>query len=227
MGQKVRPTAFRVGVTENWQSRWYADKRKFSDYILEDFEIRKFIKGNEELRKAGIPKIEIERPGIREVTVILHASRPGAVIGTRGAKIDQLKAELETLLNKKRLKDESVTVSVQIEEVEKAELNAQLVAESIAEQLERRQGFRRLMKNGIKAAIEAGALGCKMVIGGRIGGAEIARVEKDGKGSIPLQTLRANISYGFAEAKTTAGRIGIKVWIHLGEYPEVQHETKE
>jgi small subunit ribosomal protein S3 len=216
MGQKIRPEALRVGFVEPWHSRWYADKKTFSKYLVEDFEIRKYIKGR--FKSAGVPVIEIERPSDREVSIIIQASRPGVIIGKRGAEIDALKMQLEKKLNTLKTKDERVAVNIQIKEIATAELNGQVAAEQICEQLERRQGFRRLMKNCIRNGLESGALGVKVQISGRIGGVEIARTEKDGEGSVPLQTIRAKISYGQAEAHTTYGRIGVKTWIYLGEY---------
>lgn len=205
MGQKVNPTSFRLGIVERWRSRWYAGKKGFKKALLEDYRIRKYVKDN--YKFAGIPKIEIERKG-EEVNVILNTARPGLVIGRKGAEVDKLRGKLEEITGKK--------VNVNIVEVSKPELDAQLVAESTAEQLEKRSSFRRTMKKAVEMGMQSGALGIKIICSGRLGGAEIARSETQSEGSIPLHTLRAIIDYGLAEAMTTYGTIGVKVWIYKG-----------
>lgn len=206
MGQKVNPHGFRVGVIKDWDSRWYARADKVGDLIVEDYKIRKYLK--ELLFSAGVPRIEIERDNAR-IKIYIHCSRPGVVIGKGGAEIERLRLELEKKLGK--------PVSISIVEVKNPDTNAQLVAESIAARLEKRIGFRRAMKNAMARAMRAGVRGIKVMVGGRLGGAEIARSESYHEGTIPLQTLRADIEYGFAEAATTYGRIGVKVWIYNGE----------
>ena len=206
MGQKVNPHGLRVGVIKDWDSRWYARPDKVGDLIVEDDKIRKFLK--KKLYAAGVPTIEIERDSAK-VRIFIHCSRPGVVIGKGGAEIEKLRAEVETLIGK--------PVAVSIVEVRTPDTNAQLVAENIAQQLEKRIGFRRAMKNAIGRAMRMGAKGIKVCVSGRLGGAEIARSETYHEGTIPLQTLRADIDYGFAEAATTYGRIGVKVWIYKGE----------
>ena len=206
MGQKVNPHGLRVGVIKDWDSRWYARNEKVGDLIVEDYNIRKFLK--ETLYSAGVPKIEIERDSSK-VRIFIHCSRPGVVIGKGGAEIERLRQTLEKKIGK--------PVALSIVEVRSPDINAQLVAENIASQLERRIGFRRAMKNAMGRAMRMGARGIKIMCSGRIGGAEIARTEQYHEGTIPLQTLRADIEYGFAEAATTYGRIGVKVWIYKGE----------
>lgn len=211
MGQKVRPTGFRIGVTEDWRSRWYAPKRNFGPLLVEDQKIRKFVKG--QYSHAGIARIDIERKktsgdGDGDATVIVRALKPGMIIGRKGANIDNLKDELSNLTGK--------AVDLKIIEIEKPEMDAQLVAEQVGEQLKKRMSFRRVMKKAIADTISAGAKGCKIQVSGRLGGHEMARTEHDHKGSIPLHTLRADIDYGFAEASTTHGMIGCKVWIFRG-----------
>ena len=206
MGQKVNPHGLRVGVIKDWDSRWYARPDKVGDLVVEDDKIRKFLK--KKLYAAGVPTIEIERDSAK-VRIFIHCSRPGVVIGKGGAEIEKLRAEVEALIGK--------PVAVSIVEVRTPDTNAQLVAENIAQQLEKRIGFRRAMKNAIGRAMRMGAKGIKVQCGGRLGGAEIARSETYHEGTIPLQTLRADIDYGFAEAATTYGRIGVKVWIYKGE----------
>ena len=206
MGQKVNPHGLRVGVIKDWDSRWYARNDKVGDLIVEDYNIRKFLK--ETLYSAGVPKIEIERDSSK-VRIFIHCSRPGVVIGKGGAEIERLRQTLEKKIGK--------PVALSIVEVRSPDINAQLVAENIASQLERRIGFRRAMKNAMGRAMRMGARGIKIMCSGRIGGAEIARTEQYHEGTIPLQTLRADIEYGFAEAATTYGRIGVKVWIYKGE----------
>jgi small subunit ribosomal protein S3 len=206
MGQKVNPHGLRVGVIKDWDSRWYARPDKVGDLIVEDYKIRKYLK--KALYSAGVPTIEIERDSAK-VRIYIHCSRPGVVIGKGGAEIERLRLEVEKLIGK--------PVALSIVEVRTPDTNAQLVAENIAQQLEKRIGFRRAMKNAIGRAMRMGARGIKVKCSGRLGGAEIARNEMYHEGTIPLQTLRADIDYGFAEAATTYGRIGVKVWIYKGE----------
>jgi len=206
MGQKINPHGLRVGVIKDWDSRWYARADKVGDLIVEDYKIRELLK--KALYAAGIPKIEIERDNVR-VKVYLHASRPGVIIGKGGQEIERLRLVLEKKIGK--------PVSLSIVEVKSPDTNAQLVAESIASQLERRISFRRAMKNAMGRAMRMGVRGIKVTVGGRLGGAEIARSESYHEGTIPLQTIRADIEFGFAEAHTTYGRIGVKVWIYKGE----------
>ena len=206
MGQKVNPQGLRVGVIKDWDSRWYARNEKVGDLLVEDFKLRSYLKKN--LYSAGIPKIEIERDSAK-VRVYLHCARPGVVIGKGGEDIKRLEAQLTKMTGK--------PVDLKIIEVNNADMNAQLVAENIAQQLEKRIGFRRAMKNAMGRAMRSGARGIKTCCSGRLGGAEIARTEHYHDGTIPLQTLRADIDYGFAEAATTYGRIGVKVWIYKGE----------
>ena len=206
MGQKVNPHGLRVGVIKDWESRWYARPDKVADLIVEDDKIRKYLK--KKLYAAGVPTIEIERDNAK-VRIFIHCSRPGVVIGKGGAEIEKIRQDVEKLIGK--------PVALSIVEVRTPDTNAQLVAENIAQQLEKRIGFRRAMKNAIGRAMRMGAKGIKVCCAGRLGGAEIARSETYHEGTIPLQTLRADIDYGFAEAATTYGRIGVKVWIYKGE----------
>ena len=206
MGQKVNPHGLRVGIIKDWDSKWYADKKNFSDLLVEDFNIRKYIKGK--LYIAGISKIEIERAASR-VKVSIYTAKPGMVIGKGGSGVEDLRKDLEKLTKK--------NVIVNVEEVKQPELDAQLVAENIAAQLERRISFRRAMKQAIQRTMRAGAQGIKTAVSGRLGGADMARTEGYSEGTIPLQTLRADIDYGFAEADTTYGKLGVKVWIYKGE----------
>ena len=206
MGQKVNPHGLRVGVIKDWDSRWYARNEKVGDLLVEDKKIRDYLKKT--LYSAGIPKIEIERDNAK-VRVYLHCARPGVVIGKGGEEINKIQAGLTAMVGK--------PVDLKIIEVRNADMDAQLVAENIAQQLEKRIGFRRAMKNAMGRAMRAGARGIKTCCSGRLGGAEIARTEHYHDGTIPLQTLRADIDYGFAEAATTYGRIGVKVWIYKGE----------
>ena len=206
MGQKVNPHGLRVGVIKDWDSRWYARNEKVGDLLVEDKKIRDYLKKT--LYGAGIPKIEIERDNAK-VRIYLHCARPGVVIGKGGEDIKKIEAQLVKLTGK--------AVDLKIVEVRDVDTNAQLVAENIAQQLEKRIGFRRAMKNSMGRAMRAGAKGIKTCCSGRLGGAEIARSEHYHDGTIPLQTLRADIDYGFAEAATTYGRIGVKVWIYKGE----------
>lgn len=206
MGQKINPHGFRVGVIKDWDSRWYANDSVFGDTLVEDYKLRKELK--KQLAPAGVPKIEIERDASK-VRVHIHCAKPGMVIGKGGAEIEKLRLQCESILKK--------PVMVNIVEVKQPDLNAQLVAENIAQQLEKRISFRRAMKQCIGRAMKLGAKGIKTQVSGRLGGAEIARSEQYHDGTIPLQTIRADIDYGFAEAATTYGRIGVKVWIYKGE----------
>ena len=206
MGQKVNPHGLRVGVIKNWDSRWFADDKVFGDTLVSDYNVRKYLK--KQLQEAGVPKIEIERDSHR-VRVFVHCAKPGMVIGQKGANIEKYKNELEKMVG--------MPVALNVVEVRQPDLNAQLVAENIAGQLERRVSFRRAMKMAIRNTMRLGAKGIKISCGGRLGGAEIARAESYHEGTIPLQTIRADIEYGFAEAATTYGRIGVKVWIYKGE----------
>ena len=206
MGQKVNPHGFRVGVIKDWDSRWYARADKVGDLIVEDYNIRKYLK--ELLFSAGVPRIEIERDNAK-VRIFIHCSRPGVVIGKGGAEIERLRMEVEKRIGK--------PVALSIVEVKNPDTNAQLIAEGIAAKLEKRIGFRRAMKNAMSRAMRLGVRGIKVMVSGRLGGAEIARSETYHEGTIPLQTLRADIEYGFSEAATTYGRIGVKVWVYNGE----------
>ena len=207
MGQKVNPHGLRVGVIKNWDSRWFAKDNTFGDILVEDYKLRKALKAK--LYSAGIAKIEIERDNEGKVKVNLFVAKPGMVIGKGGAEIEKLKADCEKMLNK--------PVALNIMEIKQPDKNAQLVAENIAAQLERRVSFRRAMKMCIGRAMKLGAKGIKVSVSGRLGGAEIARTERYHEGTIPLQTIRADIDYGFAEANTTYGKIGVKVWLYAGE----------
>ncbi len=206
MGQKVNPHGLRVGVIKDWDSRWYASNEKVGDLLVEDKKIRDYLKKS--LYSAGIPKIEIERSN-NVVTIYLHCARPGIVIGKGGAEVEKIRANVEKLIGK--------TVKLSIVEVKSPDMDAQLVAENIAQQLEKRISHRRAMKNAMGRAMRAGAKGIKCCCSGRLGGREIAGVEHYHDGTIPLQTIRADIDYGFAEAATTFGRIGVKIWIYKGE----------
>ena len=218
MGQKVNPHGLRVGVIKNWDSRWFTKDAKFGDTLVSDYNIRKYLK--KKLQLAGISKIEIERNTVADkerVRVVLHCAKPGIVIGRQGSEIDKLRTEVEKIAG--------IPASVNVVEVKVPDLDAQLVAENIASQLERRIGFRRAMKQAIGRTMKLGAKGIKISVSGRLGGAEIARTEHYHEGTIPLQTLRADIEYGFWEANTTYGKIGVKVWIYKGEVlPEVKRE---
>ena len=205
MGQKVNPHGMRVGVIKDWNSRWYAEA-DFADNLVEDNKIRTYVK--KRLYSAGVSKIEIERASDR-VKVIVHTAKPGVVIGKGGAEIEKLKAEVQKMTDKK--------LFVDIKEIKRPDRDAQLVAESIAQQLENRVSFRRAMKSTMSRSMKAGVMGIKTAVSGRLGGADIARTEFYSEGTIPLQTLRADIDYGFAEADTTYGKLGIKVWIYKGE----------
>jgi small subunit ribosomal protein S3 len=224
MGQKVNPIGFRIGIRENWRSRWYANKKDYSRYLFEDQQIRKHIKmykfqvGRYDspttaiLGRSIIPLVEIERTR-EKVNVILYTAKPGVIIGKKGTTVDTLRSELEKFVSDRE-------VNLEIKEVTKPEVNAQMVAENLAEQIVKRANVRRAMKKAIEVAMASRALGIKMQIGGRLSGAEMARCEKAVMGKVPLQTLDAHIQYGFAEAFTTYGAIGIKVWIYLGKYGE-------
>ena len=209
MGQKVNPIGFRVGVTEPWRSRWYASKKEFKDLLLEDFKVRSFVK--KKYRSAAIPKIEIERTR-DEVRVILHSARPGVIIGRKGQEVDRMQGELQELLGRR--------VNLKIEEVTRPEIQAQLIAEDIADQLNKRAAFRRTMKRSMEAPMSAGAKGVKIQLAGRLGGAEMSRCEKAIAGAMPLSTIRAKIDYGFCEAPTAQGNIGVQVWVNQGMYEE-------
>ncbi len=206
MGQKVNPHGLRVGVIKNWDSMWYAEG-DFADNLVEDYQIRKFLK--KKLYNAGISKIEIERASNKSIKVKVNAAKPGVIIGKGGAEIEKVRAEVKKLIGK--------DVAVDIIEVKRSDREAQLVAENIAQQLENRVSFRRAMKSAMSRAMKAGALGIKASCSGRLGGADMARTEFYSEGTIPLQTLRADIDYGFAEADTTYGKVGVKVWIYKGE----------
>ena len=206
MGQKVNPHGMRVGVIKDWDSRWFAHKATFGDTLVEDYNVRNYIKKN--LYAAGVPRIEIERFADK-VRIHVHCAKPGIVIGRGGENIEKLRLDIEKMMKK--------SVSINIVEVKSPDMDAQLVAESIAAQLENRASYRRAMKQAIGRSMKLGAKGIKVMVSGRIGGAEIARSESYHEGTIPLQTIRADIDYGFAEAATTYGRIGVKVWIYKGE----------
>lgn len=205
MGQKVNPHGLRVGVIKDWDSKWYADA-EFADFLVEDYDIRKFLK--KKLYSAGVSKIEIERASDR-VKVIVYTAKPGVVIGKGGSEIENTKKELQKLTGK--------NVLVDIKEIKRPDKDAQLVAENIAQQLENRVSFRRAMKSTMGRTMKTGALGIKTAVAGRLGGADMARTEFYSEGTIPLQTIRADIDYGFAEADTTYGKVGVKVWIYKGE----------
>lgn len=206
MGHKVHPTGFRLGITEDWRSMWFANSNRYGDQLYTDYKIREFIR--ERLAHASISKIRIERPA-KNALITIHTARPGIVIGKKGEDIDRLRRELTQRMG--------IPVHVNIEEIRKPELDAQLVADNVAQQLERRIMFRRAMKRAVGNAMRLGAKGIKVQVGGRLNGSEIARSEYYREGSVPLHTLRADIDYGFAEAKTTYGVIGVKVWVFKGE----------
>ena len=215
MGQKINPTGLRIGVIKDWESRWYCEKKDFGNTLVSDAQLRSYLLKT--LAPAGVPKVEIERDAKR-VRVNIHCAKPGMVIGKGGAEIEKLKATCQKMLGGNK------EVFVNIIEIKQPDLNAQLVVESIASQLERRISFRRALKQAIGRAMKLGAKGIKTQVSGRVGGAEIARSESYKEGTIPLQTIRADIDYGFAEAKTTYGRIGVKVWLYKGE---VLHENRK
>ncbi len=220
MGQKIHPHGFRVGIygpNKGWRSIWYAKKKEFSKFLYEDFLIRRHMKKN--YKYAAIPVIIIERKGEERVTIFVHTARPAVLIGQRGSKLQQIEKELAELIDR--------PVNIQIKEVKEPNLSAQCLAEYAAEQLERRASFRRTMKTILKQAQEAGALGCRIRVSGRLGGADMARSEHIQFGSIPLQTLGADIDYGFAEGVTTFSVIGVKVWLYRGKFPEVPGQLKK
>ena len=216
MGQKVNPHGMRVGVIKDWDSKWYADKNTFSDALVEDYNIRKFLK--KRLYSAGIAKIEIERAANDKVRVVIYTAKPGFVIGKGGAEIEKVRKEVQKLTSK--------NVNIDIKEIKRPDRDAQLVAENIAQSLENRVSFRRAMKQAMQRTMKSGVLGIKVSVSGRLGGADIARREFYSEGTIPLQTLRADIDYGFAEAATTYGRLGVKVWIYKAEVLPTKN-TKE
>ncbi|MBU3186464.1 30S ribosomal protein S3 [Clostridium estertheticum] len=217
MGQKIHPHGFRVGVIKDWSSKWYADKKNFSDNLVEDFKIRKFLKSK--LYTAGVSKIEIERAAKR-VKINIHTAKPGMVIGRGGSGIEVIKLDMKKLVADKN-------VLINIVEVKQAENNAQLMSENVASQLEKRISFRRAMKQTIQRAMRSNVKGVKIACAGRLGGAEIARTEHYHEGTIPCQTLRADIDYGFAEANTVYGKIGVKVWVYRGEVLPTKKTVKE
>ncbi len=209
MGQKINPIGLRVGINRTWESRWFAKGEEYAELLHADIKIREFLKAR--LKNASVSRIVIERPH-KKCRITIHTARPGVVIGKKGADIEKLRREVSKMVDGE--------VFLNLVEVRKPEMDAALVAESIAQQLERRVAFRRAMKRSLQTTMRMGALGCKIMCGGRLGGAEIARTEKYADGSVPLHTLRADIDYGFAEAKTAMGIIGIKVWIYKGEILE-------
>jgi len=216
VGQKVHPKGFRIGVIRNWDSNWYAN-RDYTELLHEDYKVRKHIK--DRFYMAGISRIEMQRTGNR-VRITIHTAKPGIIIGRGGTEVEKLKKDLNKMTNK--------NVNINIQEIKKPELDAQIVAENVAQQLERRISFRRAMKQTVGRTMRAGSLGIKIAISGRLGGAEIARTEWYTEGKVPLHTLRADIDYGFAEANTTYGKIGIKVWINRGEImPEAKQRPKQ
>jgi small subunit ribosomal protein S3 len=212
MGQKVNPTGFRVGITEDWKSRWYAPKAAYGTFLVEDHKVRRYVdqKLNRRPPFAGVSEILIERTR-EEVTVTLKTARPGLVIGPKGAEVEKLREELEDLIHRK-------VAPIKVIEIKNPDLNGQLVAEAVAEQLKKRASFRRVLKQRMDATMQAGAKGIKLSVSGRLGGAEIARQEKTGVGSVPLTTLQADVNYGYAIAYTTYGTIGVKCWIYRGMY---------
>ena len=212
MGQKVNPHGYRVGVIKNWDSRWFVGDNVFGDTLVEDYNLRKYLKKT--LAGAGVPKVEIERTASK-IRLNIHCAKPGIVIGRNGSEIEKLRANCEKMLGK--------SVNINIVEVKNPDINSTLVAENVAEQLEKRVSFRRAMKMAIGRAMKSGAKGIKIMVSGRLGGAEIARSEQYHEGTIPLQTIRADIDYGFAEADTTYGKLGVKVWIYKGE---VLHDSR-
>jgi small subunit ribosomal protein S3 len=219
MGQKVNPIGFRVGITEDWKSRWFAPKAAYGAFLVEDFRVRKFLDGklNRQPPFAAVSDILIERTR-EEVTITVKTARPGLVIGPKGAEVDKLREQLEDMIGRK-------VAPIKVIEIKNPDLNGQLVAEAIAEQLKKRASFRRVLKQRMDATMQAGATGIKMCVAGRLGGAEIARTEKAGVGSVPLTTLQADVSYGYAIAYTTYGTIGVKVWIYRGMFGEEVLET--
>jgi small subunit ribosomal protein S3 len=220
MGQKVNPIGFRVGITEPWSSTWYAPKAAYGAFLIEDHKLRKYIdrKLNRRPPFAAVARIDIERTR-EEVTITLRTARPGLVIGPKGAEVDKLREEIEDMIGRK-------VAPVKVIEIKNPDLNAQLVAEAVAEQLKKRASFRRVLKQRTESTMQAGAKGIKIVVAGRLGGAEIARTEQVVVGSIPLTTLQANVDYGFAPAFTTYGAIGVKAWIYRGLYGEEILDTE-
>lgn len=218
MGQKVHPIGMRLGITKDWASKWYADSKEYPQYVVMDFRVREFLK--EKLKEASVSRIQIERPA-RKANITIHTARPGIVIGKKGEDIEKLRAEVSSMMELP-MQD----VRVNIAEIRKPELDAQLVAEGIAQQLERRVMFRRAMKRAVTNTMRLGAQGVKVKVGGRLNGAEIARSEWYREGRVPLHTFRADIDYGFAEAKTTYGIIGVKVWVFRGEVIGKQQEEE-
>jgi small subunit ribosomal protein S3 len=210
VGQKINPIGLRIGIVKSWDSKWYAEKRKYTELLHEDIQIRSMIK--KEFYQAAISKIELERAASERVRIVINAARPGVIIGRKGQEIDTLRNRLNEITGK--------NIYLDIREVKRPEIDAQLVAENAALQIERRIAYRRAMKRAISSALRLGALGIKIMVSGRLGGSEIARKEWYREGRVPLATLRADIDYGFAEAKTTYGRIGVKVWIFKGEVLE-------
>ena len=216
MGQKVNPHGLRVGVIKDWDSKWYADKKNFGDTLAEDYNIRKFLK--KRLYSAGVSKIEIERAANDKVRVVIFTAKPGFVIGKGGAEIEKVRKDVQKLTSK--------NVNIDIKEIKRPDRDAQLVAENIAQSLENRVSFRRAMKQAMQRTMKSGVLGIKASVGGRLGGADIARREFYSEGTIPLQTLRADIDYGFAEADTTYGKVGVKTWIYHGEVLPAKKEKE-
>lgn len=219
MGQKTNPIGFRTGITLDWKSRWYAPKAAFGEFLIEDYKIREYVdkRLNRQPPYAGVTRVEIERTR-NEVRVVLHTARPGLVIGPKGAEVDKLREALEELIDRK--------ISLNVVEIKNPDVNAQFVAESIAEQLKKRGSFRRVMKMKCDATMQAGAKGIRIICSGRLGGAEMARKETQIRGSIPLQTLQANVDYGLGVAYTTYGTIGVKVWIYRGMFGEEPAPTE-
>lgn len=213
MGQKVHPLGFRIGITEGWRSRWYAPKAAYGDFLVEDQKIRKFVdmRMNRQPPYAAVSRVEVERTR-DEVKIYIHTARPGLVIGPRGAEVEKLREDLEELIDRK--------ININIVEIKSPDTDAQLVAEAIAEQLKKRAGFRRVIKQRCEGAMSTGLLGIKIMVKGRLGGAEMARKEKQIRGSIPLHTLQAHVDYGFAVSRTKQGTIGVKVWLYKGRYGE-------
>ncbi len=216
MGQKVNPHGLRVGIIKDWNSKWYADKKTFNEFLKEDNDIREYIK--KKLFISGLSKTEIERAANR-IKISVYTSKPGMVIGRGGSGVEALRKEIEKMTGK--------TVSINVEEIKNPSIDAQLVAENIAAQLEKRVSFRRAMKQAMQRTMRSGAKGIKTMVSGRLGGADMARSEGYNEGTIPLQTLRADIDYGFAEADTTYGKLGVKVWIYKGEVLPTKNEMKE
>ena len=224
MGQKVNPHGLRVGIIKDWDSKWYAKDQDFADNLVEDYKIREFLK--KKLYAAGISKVEIERAAGR-LKVTVFTAKPGVVIGKGGAEIEKIKSDLQKLIDKTSERKTKEKLSIDIKEIKRPDRDAQLVAENIADQLENRVSFRRAMKSCMQRTMKAGALGIKTMCAGRLGGADMARTETYSDGTIPLQTLRADIDYGFAEADTTYGKVGVKVWIYKGEILPRRKKSKD